>query len=205
VDSPLLLRDGDLIRTGLTQFRVIVRRDLDGAHAEVLRMLAATDPSTGCNNREAWRDLMSRELVRSHDHCRPLGVVLVRVDQLREVNERLGTNAADATLHEVSRRVEKRLQPYDSLARWAWDEFAIARFEVASEDARQFAEQLRLDIAQTPVKWEGHDHTITVSAGVVCAPGGTWLQVDTLMLEADRRIREALRGGGNRVIGPLDM
>ena len=109
------------------------------AHAE-LADVARTDGLTGCLNHAAFHDGLAKEIERalrgSHP---PLALVLIDLDDFKQVNERGGHLAGDEVLRQAGRALRSSLRPYDLAARYGGDEFALLAVDADEGAARDMA------------------------------------------------------------------
>ena len=99
----------------------LVRADL----VHRLGELASVDELTGLANRRAWYRRLDEALDRARRSGRPVSVVVLDLDGLKEINDRNGHQAGDRLLVEVTRRWSSALRPSDLLGRIGGDEFAV--------------------------------------------------------------------------------
>lgn len=152
------------------------------------------DALTGLPNRLAF----SERLAYALRHRRSVAVVLVDIDLLKAVNERIGRSAGDAVLRGVSRNLEAAVRASDRVARWGGDEFAILLDSppAGDDDLRDFCERLRVAASGSAVELPGV--TLAVSAGSArVGPGRA--TVDALMGAAERALQSAKRLGRDRL------
>lgn len=90
-----------------------------------LTRMAQEDHLTGLPNRAAFVRIFARLQSLAVRHEEPLTLVLMDVDHLKEVNDRLGHRTGDRILQELSRVVQDQLRDSDVLARWGGDEFVV--------------------------------------------------------------------------------
>jgi diguanylate cyclase (GGDEF)-like protein len=102
-------------------------------HAE-LALAARTDGLTGCLNHAAMQDTLRREVDRASRSGRSLSVVLVDLDDFKQVNEEHGHPVGDEVLRAVGRSLRDNVRTYDTVARYGGDEFAVIAID-ADEDA----------------------------------------------------------------------
>lgn len=100
------------------------REQLEIAHARAVA-LASHDALTGAWNRGAILRILRLELSRAERSGRPLGVILLDLDDFRKLNVLLGSHEADHVLQEVSRRLATFVRPYDTLGRLGGDSFLV--------------------------------------------------------------------------------
>jgi diguanylate cyclase (GGDEF)-like protein len=102
-------------------------------HAE-LALAARTDGLTGCLNHAAMQDTLRREVERAARSGRSLSLVLVDLDDFKQVNEEHGHQIGDEVLRAVGRALRDNVRTYDTVARYGGDEFAVIAID-ADEDA----------------------------------------------------------------------
>jgi diguanylate cyclase (GGDEF)-like protein len=108
-----------------------------------LARLSRSDPLTGCLNRRGFTERFEAELsdyVR-HDG-RPLGLIVIDLDNFKAVNDTQGHAAGDALLCRVAVALGADLRPSDVLARLGGDEFAVLLPEAGPDALRAAAERL---------------------------------------------------------------
>ena len=152
-----------------------------------LRVLAGTDPLTGTANRRAWDDELSAAVTQAEFDGRPMSVALLDLDDFKGYNDRLGHQAGDRLLKEVSAAWQAILRMSDVLARIGGDEFAVLLPGCGIETAAQIAERLRAAVADA-----------NCSVGVA-----SWDRVETveeLLARADAALYEAKEAGRGQVV-----
>jgi diguanylate cyclase (GGDEF)-like protein len=108
-----------------------------------LARLSRSDPLTGCLNRRGFTERFEAELsdyVR-HDG-RPLGLIVIDLDNFKAVNDTRGHAAGDALLCSVADALSAGLRPSDVLARLGGDEFAVLLPEADPGALQAAAERL---------------------------------------------------------------
>ncbi|MEA2134673.1 MAG: hypothetical protein QOC68_2582 [Solirubrobacteraceae bacterium] len=112
-----------------------------------LARLSRSDPLTGCLNRRGFTERFEAE--RS-DHVRydgrPLGLIVIDLDDFKAVNDSQGHAAGDDLLCRVAAALAADLRPSDILGRLGGDEFAVLLPETGPGDLRAAAERLHLNL-----------------------------------------------------------
>ena len=92
---------------------------------DALADLAITDELTGLPNRREWHRQLELAIARASRSKRPLGVLLLDVDRLKQVNDELGHSAGDRLLKSVASHWSATVRRSDLLGRLGGDEFAV--------------------------------------------------------------------------------
>lgn len=164
-----------------------------------LRMQAIHDPLTGLYNRLYLEENLSRELSRLDRSGQPLSLVIMDLDDLKDVNDTYGHPAGDAVLKEVARLLKHSVRVSDLPCRYGGDEFVLVLPDTNLEAAIKRAEQIRFELEQTKVEFDGQTlggHTLSI--GVACSPEHGHSSQD-LISAADRALYAAKEQGKNRV------
>lgn len=175
------------------------------AEARMARHLreALEDPLTGLFNRR-YALLELKRLAAAADSGTPLAVLMLDLDNFKQINDRLGHAAGDAALKECARRLRKEVGEAGLLARIGGEEFLVALRAETPDALADLAERLRGAIASSPLAI-GQDRWVnaSVSIGVAIAAGEMSHRGDQealfLMERADGALRAAKLAGRNRV------
>lgn len=159
-----------------------------------------TDGLTGIWNRRYFELRAREEIERSVRFDRPFSLVMVDLDNFKEVNDRFGHRTGDEVLVEVARRMTDVTRELDTCARYGGEEFVLLLPETDAEGARVVAEKLRRTIATRPIHVpDVGDLAVTVSVGVAAFPDHG-AALGEVLRKADDSLYSAKRGGKNRVI-----
>ncbi|WP_319462132.1 bifunctional diguanylate cyclase/phosphodiesterase [Micromonospora sp. RTP1Z1] len=163
---------------------------------------AVHDQLTGLLNRAAMLDEGDQAL-RRHAHDHPMALLLLDINQFKEVNDTLGHAAGDQLLRLTANRLAALARTGDLLGRLGGDEFALllTAVPVAGDRAAPMAYALRQarDVAErlaAPTEVAGVRMSVEVSVGVVVADAGT-ADLTELLRRADIAMYQAKEGGGS--------
>ncbi len=168
------------------------------AAEERAQILALRDPLTGFHNRrslaENGADMLSKAIRRQ----KALAMLMLDLDNFKNVNDVHGHAIGDALLKAVAAEVVKLLPPSALAARLGGDEFACAfAFDIANPDlVERVAEAIVSRLAQ-PFDADGIFAHISVSVGIAHSAADCET-VDALMRRADIAMYEAKHQGRNR-------
>lgn len=178
--------------------RVQITAELATARDEAERR-ARTDPLTGVNNRLHFSEQLDAEIARVRRGGHPFGLVLLDLDHFKQLNDRHGHLAGDRALVAVANRLAQRLRPYDVIARWGGEEFAVLVAQVPDDRTlTSICEDLRMAVAESPIDVGQEEVTVTTSVGAVLA-SASGLTADSLLASADEALYRSKHLGRNRV------
>lgn len=103
--------------------------------AEVYK-LAALDQLTGLYNRRSGEQRLAEEMSRAARYSRPLTLLLLDVDNLKQINDRLGHAAGDLLLTQFAERLQRAIRGSDLAVRLGGDEFMVLLPECRIEEVR---------------------------------------------------------------------
>ena len=178
--------------TLLESFASLAGMAIENAH---LYELAIMDELTKCYVRRYFEQRVREEFSRAERQKNPLSLLMIDVDQFKEVNDQYGHALGDAVLKEIASTVKRNLRTYDLLARLGGDEFAIILPEVGFQDAYRVAEKIRTATAQ--LTFPGVQAKTTISIGISCYPLHHVNDVEALLKKADVALYKAKQLGRN--------
>jgi len=180
------------------------KRELEEAN-QALSRLATTDYLTGLVNRRQADQLLKRELARARRTCAPVAVVMMDLDHFKAINDTRGHEVGDLCLQHVARQMRERLRTTDVVARYGGEEFLLVLPETGLEDAALLVDQVRRRIQDNPLRHDGEEIRLALSAGVAVFELHRDVAPDRLVRWADEAMYCAKNLGGNRVVVWDDM
>ena len=176
---------------------IIARGVRNAASVEHLRACAIFDDLTGLLNRRGFNDAMGREIARAERCRRDLSVLLLDLDEFKQVNDVHGHAEGDRVLGELGALMREELRTTDAVARLGGDEFVIVLPEVGPQMASVVGERLRRAAAGIAY---GGGKAASLSVGVASFRAGEGDDTASLMRRADDALYAAKRRGRGRVV-----
>jgi diguanylate cyclase (GGDEF)-like protein len=165
--------------------------------ADHFQLLATLDDMTGLCNRRQFDTLAEAEWNRFQRYHRPLSLLLMDIDGLKQINDRSGHEAGDSAIKRVAATCAENKRSSDIVARIGGDEFVFLLPETDLQQARVLAERVRQSIAQRPRFGAAADRdNATVSIGIATATA-SMSGVGALLRLADKALDEAKAAGRN--------
>jgi diguanylate cyclase (GGDEF)-like protein len=168
-------------------------------HETVARQ-ARTDELTGLANVRAFVSIVERELERSRRFDTPLALVMVDIDDFKEVNDSYGHQQGDEVLAHIAEVLRTLSRELDAPARYGGEELAVVLPQTDAAGAQLLAERMReaVQALQVPrIRGRG-TLSVTASFGVASVPESA-RDRDELIAAADAALYRAKRAGKNRV------
>ncbi|MBW2261575.1 MAG: GGDEF domain-containing protein [Deltaproteobacteria bacterium] len=173
--------------------------EMAAPHLDVARLavLSQTDDLTLLYNRRYLDDVLPREIDRAKRYGHPLSVLMLDLDNFKEVNDRHGHACGDEVLRILGDRLRAFSRLADVALRWGGEEFVVLMPETNGTQAREVAERLRMGIGHQPYATSKGDLVCTLSMGVACLDAGD--DAVGLMRRVDDALYRAKRSGRDRV------
>ena len=149
---------------------------------------ALADPLTGLTNRAGFEQRLAKEWARAKRYERGLGLVLIDLDDFKQVNDTQGHMAGDRVLREAAAAICGRIRETDLAARLGGDEFVVLCPETTNAGLETLAIGLERTLAE---------HGIDGSAGhaqrepLDDQPGELIARADQSMYQRKDRRRQA--------------
>jgi diguanylate cyclase (GGDEF)-like protein len=167
------------------------------------KFLALHDELTGLANRRLFEDRLGNTLERARRTGSQAALLLIDLDQFKQVNDTLGHHIGDVLLKHVAALFVGRVRRTDTVARTGGDEFSVILEEPASRgDALRVARMLT-HLLEDPIVLEGNTVRIGASVGIAVFPEDAG-DAEALCIAADLRMYSSKRaaGGGEDLSAP---
>lgn len=165
---------------------------------EVLNQLSITDGLTKLHNHRYFQDHLTREIKRVSRTNAPLSLILVDIDDFKQLNDTYGHAAGDEVLISLASIMNENARESDLIARYGGEEFVILMPNTDLAGAVHLAEKIRMAVESTRLiigdRMKPTD--VTISLGVALYKGNR----REFFAEADRALYRAKGAGKNCVI-----
>ena len=164
---------------------------------EEIRGLADIDDLTGIANKRWLRRQLPQEVERARVYNLPLSLLMIDMDDFKEINDRHGHTVGDVVLSELCGAVRETLRPPDFFARFGGDEFAVILPHTDADGARAVAQRILDRVQKVAIAGED-DETICCSISIGVADFHAGDTAADLLRRADERLYESKRAGKRR-------
>jgi len=167
---------------------------------ELVSEHAQRDGLTGVFNRGFFDESLSLEVLRAHRLQQTVSLLLIDLDDFKDINDRCGHPEGDKVLKCYACQMTNRLRATDIACRYGGDEFAIILPNTPLDEARKVGRSIK-DRCREECNVPDGKPRVSASAtiGVSAFPddGGS---VEELVQAADKRLYDGKRAGGDCVV-----
>jgi diguanylate cyclase (GGDEF)-like protein len=177
------------------QIEVAERRNAE----KLLARMAHHDPLTGLPNRLLLRDRFDVAAANARRNHTGLGLLLIDLDEFKQVNDTFGHEAGDQLLTAVGEKLRGCVRESDTVARLGGDEFVVllGNLGAPDEESAVVAEKI-LERLSASTLIAGQAIVVTPSIGVAVHPRDGE-DLAACLRCADRAMYEAKQQGGRGV------
>jgi diguanylate cyclase (GGDEF)-like protein len=152
-----------------------------------LMEVATIDVLTRIANRRATQLFLEKELSRAQRNNSEFLVLLIDIDDFKQVNDRWGHAVGDQVLANTAEVFQSTLRKQDWVGRWGGEEFLV--IVSGPCDGGVLAERIRCEVERSEYRQAGEAFHITVSIGVACANQTN--TIDEILKRADDALYQA--------------
>jgi diguanylate cyclase (GGDEF)-like protein len=162
-----------------------------------IKILSVRDGLTGVFNHAYALGELKSEISRAKRYNTSFSIILLDVDNFKQVNDSYGHLTGDYVLKGISRLISKNLRTIDIVGRYGGEEFIVILRETDLEKALVAGERLRRAIELERFSYNRNTIQLTVSSGIATYRNGRSAQ--DLIRTADDNLYRAKAGGKNRI------
>jgi diguanylate cyclase (GGDEF)-like protein len=172
---------------------------LENAHLHrLVQQQALTDDLTSLPNRRRFMTEFRRESQRADRAGTPLSVIVLDIDDFKQINDTWGHETGDLVLRGLAEALAAATRSVDLAARLGGEEFAILLPNTDALGAEGVATRIQRDLAEMTVHSGETTVKATASFGISSFPDLAGL--NDLLNDADRCLYEAKRAGKDRIV-----
>lgn len=191
-NTPLVDQNGKVIGVASLVDDITERKQSE----EMIWKQANFDTLTGLPNRNMFHDRLEQELIKSNRSSLPLALLLIDLDEFKEVNDTLGHDVGDQLLKEAGHRITTCVRESDTVARLGGDEFMIILSEIHEKNkVDDIAEKIIERLAEEYHLGNEVIHA-SGSIGITLYPSDA-SDIDSLIKNADQAMYAAKKKGRN--------
>jgi len=158
---------------------------------------ARHDPLTGLHNRITLDDELNREIKLSLRHQQPLCVLMLDLDNFKDINDQYGHLAGDIVLKNFADILKSTGRETDLKYRLGGEEFLIVLTNTDINGAKIIGERIRVALASTTSEFQQHHLKVTTSVGIANLDQND--NIDSFLNRADQALYRAKQEGKNRI------
>jgi len=165
-----------------------------------LREQSVRDHLTGLFNRRYLEETLQREILRAERKQSSIGIIMMDVDNFKQLNDTCGHASGDAILQELGSFLLSHIRGDDIASRYGGDEFVVVLPNTSLEVTQQKAELICESIHEFQFRIDGKKlESLTISLGIAVYPenGSTGA---ALLKTSDDALYQAKRAGGDRIV-----
>lgn len=140
-------------------------RELDEAY-KMMEKLSKFDPLTQLCKKNSMTDRIEIEMIRMGRTWRPFCLVMIEVDNFRQINDEFGRDCGNKILESFGLILVKTLRKQDTASRWDGVEFLLMLPETSLEGGYIIAERIRKTVEETAVTYGDISMNFTITLGV---------------------------------------
>jgi len=157
------------------------------------------DPLTGLFNRRAFERKIAEEFERAKRYTHPISVLLLDIDNFKNINDTYGHHGGDTALVKISETLTERTRRSDFPARYGGEEFVLILPETDQANALQVASKIHEEIRSRSFGTCTSPFALTVSIGLSSTSTKHYSDWRQMLDDADRAMYVAKNSGKDRV------
>jgi len=182
------------------QFQMLKQRILRFRRSNHLIIM---DSLTGALNRDAFLERANEEISLSIRRKESICLAMIDVDHFKLINDENGHVVGDYVLRHISDYLNNRLRRSDVVGRYAGDEFLVLLPDTDLDSAYLVLDMIRKNLVAQNIKVNNADVRVSISLGLIAARPTEPLDIETLIVDADKKLYEAKLAGRNMLVAGI--
>ncbi|OHC26720.1 MAG: diguanylate cyclase [Pseudomonadales bacterium RIFCSPLOWO2_12_59_9] len=166
--------------------------------ARLLSTALSRDSLTGLLKHADIKEQIAIEVERTARRGSSACVVMLDLDNFKQVNDRYGHAIGDNVIRALSNLLRQRLRRIDSLGRYGGEEFTVVLPDCKLAQAKNILDEIRQRFAELPFMAHDTSFNVTFSAGI--AQSNSQSNANQLIELADQAMYAAKKAGRNQVL-----
>ncbi|MCF7891177.1 diguanylate cyclase [Candidatus Bipolaricaulota bacterium] len=176
--------DLELLETLSTQLAIAISNI---SRKEELKEQATRDPLTGVYNRRHFSSVIEEEIERSHRYNHPLALMMIDINNFKEVNDRYSHVIGDRVLIEIATLLQNKIREVDTVVRYGGDEFLVL-FPETGKEVRPVIQRIDQALEEWNEKNDLIDLELTIASGISFWFPDGGKDIEQAIKQADRRM-----------------
>jgi diguanylate cyclase (GGDEF)-like protein len=164
---------------------------------EKIQRQARTDGLTGLANHKRLYEILEKELWRSRRYGGQISLIMVDIDNLKNINDTYGHRAGDKVIKAISSKIRECIRQIDTAARYGGDEFAVILPNTSLADATVVAERMVAAVGHATITWGKEQISLSISVGLGQYDADT--SPEDITSRSDEALYTAKQAGKNTV------
>jgi len=156
------------------------------------------DALTKLSNRAAFDEYFTQSLVRFHHKPFNLSLVVIDIDDFKNINDTYGHTAGDKTLQVIANTIQKKVSKDAFVARYGGEEFVLIYTQQKEPALVKELDFINKSVARLPFKFKNNKVSITLSMGATHITSVD--NIHTAFERADEAMYQAKAKGKNQII-----
>jgi len=161
---------------------------------EELKLLVSIDPMTELFNRRYFSKTSEHILELAKRENKNLSVVMIDIDNFKNINDTYGHIAGDRVLESVAKNIQDIIRAEDTFSRISGDEFSIIIENITDQNYIDIFSKKLLKAASTSVEFNGDSISVSCSIGISSFPDNADTKEELIHL-ADTAMYRAKKSG----------
>jgi diguanylate cyclase (GGDEF)-like protein len=193
---PRTFESSDLAFVAAVADQIAVALDRARQHTREAR----TDYLTGLANRPEFERAIDRAVAAASRHGRRLALMMLDLDNLKEINDTLGHHVGDEAIRVLAQELQRAVRASDTCGRLGGDEFGVAMPEADERDAREVGARVRQSLDDLN-RSEKVPVPVEFSIGITSWKQGMDWQAMYQMADRALYVEKRRRQAGRRKVG----
>ena len=189
-------------KSSSTEEIVLVFHDISSLRSlsEEMAYQAFHDTLTTCPNRRFFEDALKSAALRYKRNKNDLALMLIDLDNFKQVNDSAGHDVGDELLRMVTERIQTALRDSETLCRLGGDEFSILFEDIEDVYMLKLPAERIIKLLSEPFTINNEEHKVGASIGITSTQLAPDIHPTSMLSDADLAMYEAKKQGRNRTV-----